>query len=118
MNEVPSIVTMLKEKFGDPAILAEQITIDGITTLWIKPEDIKKILRYLKDEVAKPYKMLYDLCGIDERKRTLREGQPAADFTVVYHLTSFERNQDIRIKAGLTGEYPSLPSITPQASFG
>ena len=43
MNEVPSIVTMLKEKFGDPAILAEQITIDGITTLWIKPEDIKKI---------------------------------------------------------------------------
>jgi NADH-quinone oxidoreductase subunit C/D len=56
--------------------------------------------------------MLYDLCGIDERKRIHRQGQPAGDFTVVYHLTSLERNQDIRLKVALTGEYPTITSIT------
>ena len=69
MNEVPSIVTLLKTKFGDQAILAEQVTIDGTPTLWVQADDIKKIVRYLKNEVTFPYKMLYDLCGIDERKR-------------------------------------------------
>ena len=57
-----------------------------------------QLLKYLKNEIPLPYKMLYDLTAIDERTRTRREGQPASDFTVVYHLTSFERNQDIRIK--------------------
>ncbi len=41
-----------------------------------------------------------------------RDGQPASDFTVVYHLTSPERNEDLRIKIPATGEYPSVPSIT------
>lgn len=112
MNEALSLVTLLKSRFGDMAVLAEQHTIDGTPTLWISRESIKKILTYLKHEVEKPYKMLYDLCGIDERKRTQRNGQPVADFTVVYHLTSFERNEDIRLKIALTGEYPSVPSIT------
>ncbi|MDP1620949.1 MAG: NADH-quinone oxidoreductase subunit C/D [Bacteroidales bacterium] len=112
MNEILSIATLLKDKFGYPAILAEQVTIDGTPTFWVKSENLNKILEYLKYEVTNPYKMLYDLCGIDERKRTKREGQPVADFTVVYHLTSLERNHDIRLKVALTGAYPSLPSIT------
>jgi len=112
MNEIQPIVTILKSKFGDPAILSEQVTIDGTPTLWIHPDEIKNILRYLKNEVTGPYKMLYDLSAIDERKRTKPEGNPDGDFTVVYHLTSFERNQDIRLKIALSGEYPSVPSIT------
>lgn len=112
MNEDQTPVTLLKSRFGDTAVLAEQYTIDGTPTLWISAEYIKKILTYLKHEVEKPFKMLYDLCAIDERKKTRRNGQPVADFTVVYHLTSFERNEDIRLKIALTGEYPSVPSIT------
>ena len=42
--------------------------------------------------------MLYDLTAIDERVRTTPPEQPASDFTVVYHLLSFERNADVRIK--------------------
>jgi NADH-quinone oxidoreductase subunit C/D len=56
--------------------------------------------------------MLYDLTAIDERTRTKRDGQPASDFSVVYHLTSFERNQDIRIKVALKNEDINIPSIT------
>ena len=35
-----------------------------------------------------------------------------ADFTVVYHLTSFERNEDIRIKVALKTEDLNIPSIS------
>ena len=38
--------------------------------------------------------------------------QPESDFTVVYHLLSFERNEDIRIKVPLEAENPSLASVT------
>jgi NADH-quinone oxidoreductase subunit C/D len=59
--------------------------------------------------------MLYDLTAIDERTRTQREGQPQADFTVVYQLSSFERTSSehhIRIKVALAGQSPSMPTIT------
>ena len=61
----------------------------------------RDILRYLKLEAERPYRMLYDLTAIDERMRVHREGQPASDFTVVYHLLSFDRNADIRLKVAL-----------------
>jgi len=112
MSEVVSIIPFLKQKFTGPAIQAEQDTADGIPTLWVHQDHLKIILRYLKNEVPQPYKMLYDLCGIDERRRNYRAGQPASDFTVVYHLTSLERNEDIRLKIALKGENPSATSIS------
>ena len=55
--------------------------------------------------------MLYDLTAIDERMRTHRDGQPPSDFTVVYHLLSFDRNEYVRIKVALAETRLSLPSI-------
>jgi len=110
---VGNIYDELKERFGE-AILTLQPTKDDIPTIWVSPNRIVDIVRFLKTEVPQPYKMLYDLTAIDERTRTHREGhegQPKSDFTVVYHLLSFERNEDVRIKVPLIGEYPSLPSI-------
>ena len=42
---------------------------------------------------------------------THRADQPDSDFTIVYHLLSFDRNMDIRIKTALKGEKPSVSSI-------
>jgi NADH-quinone oxidoreductase subunit C/D len=56
--------------------------------------------------------MLYDLSAIDERTRVHREGQPPSDFTVVYHLLSFDRNEYLRIKVALAVDRLSLASIT------
>jgi NADH-quinone oxidoreductase subunit C/D len=112
MSDSSSITAVLKAKFGDTSIVSEQSTADNILTIWVDEKKLKDILKFLKNEISLPYKMLYDLCAIDERKRAKRNGQPASDFTVVYHLTSFERNEDIRIKTALNGEYPSITSIT------
>ena len=105
------IVEDLREEFAE-AILAEQPTRDGIATVWVAPARVVDVVKHLKTGVDRPYRMLYDLTAIDERTRTRRDGQPHGEFTAVYHLISFDRNQDIRVKAPLEGEYPSLPSIT------
>jgi len=101
----------VRERFPQ-AFLMEQATRDEFSTLWLRAEGLKPVLRYLKDGVGKPYRMLYDLFGIDERTRTQPPEQPESDFTVVYHLLSFDRNEDIRLKVPLEGEYPSIPTIT------
>ena len=105
------IAEELESRFGQ-ALLAWQPARDGIQTVWVSTEGASEILRYLKDEADRPYRMLYDLTALDERVRGHRQGQPESDFTVVYHLLSFERNEDIRIKVPLLGEVPSLRTIT------
>ena len=67
---------------------------------------------FLKERVPGPYKMLYDLTAIDERTRTHRGSEPTGDFTVVYHLFSFERNEYIRLKTALDQDALSVDTIT------
>jgi NADH-quinone oxidoreductase subunit C/D len=105
------IIQDLRQQF-DQAILAQQDTVDGIDTLWVDKDHVVDVVRYLKEDAPQPYGMLYDLSAIDERARDHRDGQPDSDFTVFYHLISFDRNADLRIKVPLKGEYPYLPSVT------
>ena len=119
MENNTGIISDLQSRFGD-ALVAEQKTSDGIPTVWVVEDALCGILPYLKTEVERPYRMLYDLTVIDERARINRQGQPESDFTVLYHLLSFDRNEDIRIKVALKGEHPSIKTITgiwPAASW-
>ena len=43
-----------------------------------RAEQLCDILRYLKLEAQRPYRMLYDLTAIDERTRVHRDNQPRA----------------------------------------
>jgi NADH-quinone oxidoreductase subunit C/D len=92
--------------------IAKQTTRDGIETIWVRPEQIHETLSYLKNEIDRPYKMLYDLTAIDERERTYRDGQPPSDFTVVYSVYSFDRNEYLRVKTALGDGGLTLDSIT------
>ncbi|MEJ2367290.1 MAG: NADH-quinone oxidoreductase subunit C/D [Acidobacteriota bacterium] len=110
-NSSSGIAGELRERFGE-AVLAEQQTRDGIPTVWVEGKRAPDVLSYLKKDTGNPYRMLYDLTAVDERLRQHREGQPDSDFSVVYHLLSFGRNSDIRIKVPLKEEAPSLPSVS------
>jgi NADH-quinone oxidoreductase subunit C/D len=107
----PPIVQELQERLGADA-LSVQGTVDGVPTVWVDRGQVHEVLRYLKSEAAKPYRMLYDLTAVDERRRESRQGQPESDFTVVYHLLSLERNEDLRLKVALAEQNPVLPTIT------
>jgi NADH-quinone oxidoreductase subunit C/D len=101
----------LQRKAGEGA-LTPQLTCDGIPSFWVPKEKIHGLLQYLKQEVPQPYRMLYDLTAIDERERKFREGQPDSDFTVVYHLLSFDRNEYIRLKVPLKSDHLALDTAT------
>lgn len=92
-------------------IVAEQATRDHIITLWVNHHRLDRVLRHLKESVAEPYTMLYDLTAIDEREREHRDGQPICDFTVVYHLMSLEGNRDIRLKVPVSATSLKVPSV-------
>lgn len=104
------VIEELRSVFAD-RILAEQATADKIPTLWVDKDVTKQVIDHLKHKTNQPYKMLYDLTAIDESEREHREGQPDSDVSLVYHLLSFERNQDIRIKVPLKKNELSAPSL-------
>jgi NADH-quinone oxidoreductase subunit C/D len=110
MKAAGTVLDELQEQFG--ADLMPQTVRDGVPCFWIPRERVREVLGYLKNRADQPYKMLYDLTGIDERVRVNRHGEPPADFTIVYHLFSFERNEYLRIKTALHGNALSLDSIT------
>jgi NADH-quinone oxidoreductase subunit C/D len=56
--------------------------------------------------------MLLDLTAIDERMRMHRDDQPPSDFTLLFHLFSFEQNRDIRIKVPLDQDHAVSGTIT------
>lgn len=111
MDKQPGVLQELQNRFGED-IATLQPTCDQIPTLWVEQGKMRDVLGYLKDQADRPYRMLYDLSAIDERARTSRQGQPESDFTVVYHLLSFGRNEDVRVKVALRGDYPTLHTVT------
>ncbi len=49
-----------------------QPTRTGMPVVWVKREQLIEVMQYLKS-LPKPYVMLYDLHGVDERVRTHRQ---------------------------------------------
>jgi NADH-quinone oxidoreductase subunit C/D len=107
----PQVIQTLFKQFGDDPFIVQH-TQDDIPTLWTEKKQIPAIIRFLKQDIDQPYTLLFDLTAIDERVREHREGLPDSHFTVVYHLLSFARNTDIRIKTALDESSLSLPSIS------
>ncbi|HNY27486.1 MAG TPA: NADH-quinone oxidoreductase subunit C/D [Candidatus Sumerlaeota bacterium] len=112
MGDCPKILNELQVRFPGTTFGIEP-SRDGIPTVWVPGDDLQQVLRFLKEEVPAPYRMLFDLTAIDERARAKRdEGNPSGDFTGVYHLLSMDRNSDIRVKVSLSPDGLSLPTLT------
>ena len=105
------IQAQFEAEFG-PGVARPQATRDEVPTFRVDANRVKPVLRFAKCGMARPYPMLYDLTAIDERERVHPDADPPADFTLVYHLLSFERNADLRIKVPLQGDRPSLETVT------
>ena len=118
-SSASDVLEELKGRFGPPnagnpggPMGLVQKTADDLPTQWVSRNRVRDVLRYLKLEAERPYRMLYDLTAIDERTRAHRNDQPPSRFTVIYHLLSFERNADVRLKVALTETDLHMPTIT------
>ena len=110
-RETAGVFAELRARFPGVA-LTEQQTADGIPTAWVAADEAKPVLAYLKNEASLPFASLYDLGAVDERSRAHRDGLPEAGFSVFYHLVSYGRNADLRLKVALPAERPQVPTIT------
>ncbi len=112
---VTNKLAKLRDAFPQVSFLS-QATVDEIPTFWIDRSALRDVISHLKSD----YPMLFDLCGVDERMRTHRDGLPDADYTVVYHLMSFSPVEEIRIKVAVSEpdlNVPSIHTIYPNANW-
>lgn len=121
----------LKDRFGDAVRQAPRSS--DMMTFYVDEMRLKDVLRFLKIEASPKYQRLDDLTAIDESARrdriwdesfgesltdtgagglVCRTNRPCPDFTMVYHLLSYDSASRLRIKTGLQGENPSAASIT------
>ncbi|MEJ2728580.1 MAG: NADH-quinone oxidoreductase subunit B/C/D [Deltaproteobacteria bacterium] len=98
----------LRARFGDA--VARVAPVSDMLTLQVAENRLKDVLRYLKAEASPRYQRLDDLTAIDESAR--RQPQNNADFTMVYHLLSFDSAGRLRVKVPLRGRNPVIDSIT------
>lgn len=105
--QLPELFAML-----DPSKYQLQDNADKrLLTIWVATDTLLSVLSLLKG-IKKPFSMLFDLHGVDERLRLDKNELPCRDFTVVYHLLSVERNQDVRVKVALAANNLHIPTIT------
>lgn len=105
------IIEEVRSEFGH-AVLGAQQTHDEVPTFWIEASRNRDVLFFLKNKIDKPFALLYDLFAIDERARENKIAGITGDFTVVYHLMSFERNSDVRIKISLAASDLRVDTVT------
>jgi NADH dehydrogenase I D subunit len=103
-----SLSRTLVEKFGAAVEPAPQTS--DMPTFKVEAARLKEVLQFLKTEAAPKFRRLEDLTAVDESARRQRENYP--DFTLVYHLLSYESASRVRLKVDLNGQGPEPESIT------
>src|SRR5262249_49529636 len=75
------VVADLTSRFPGTVFIREH-TVDGVPTVWVPATALPAVIAFLKNAVARPYRMLFDLTAVDERLRKHRVGLPPSDFTI------------------------------------
>ncbi len=96
----------LKKQFGDA--LDQVPETSDMLTFHADRKIFKDVLAVLKKDFN--FRRLDDITAVDESARRDREEYP--DYTMVYHLLSYESKNRVRIKVDLEGDSPSTDSIT------
>jgi NADH dehydrogenase I D subunit len=103
-----SLAQILTARFG-PAVAPAPQTSDMVT-FTVDPLRLKEVLGFLKTEAQPCFLRLEDLTAVDESAR--RPGEDRPDFTLVYHLLSYESASRLRLKVNLSGQEPETDTVT------
>ena len=107
-NQSQSLARELQTRFGE-AVKQEPHTCD-MPTFQVIRSRVKDVLRFLNSEATPRFQRLDDLTAIDESARRKRKSYP--DYTLVYHLLSFDPAARLRLKVPLSGSDPAAETVT------
>jgi NADH-quinone oxidoreductase subunit C len=88
----------------DPVAIEESREFRGELTLFIRPDRLRSVCQFLRDDPALRFKYLSDITAVD-----LYPAEPR--FEVVYHLLSFEPYERLRLKVPLPADNPRVESV-------
>lgn len=94
----------------DDAILDTKV-FAGETTLIVKPSEIVRVARFVRDATGLVYNYLSDISAVDYYPET-RGPDGDGRFGVSYHLYSMLYNRRIRLKVYLPEDDPSVATLT------
>jgi len=97
-------VTALREQFGDAVLRHEQHAGDE-HVVFVKPERLREIVAWLKDEASQRYDLLKDVTCVD-----YGGGRP---IQVLYELWSIPNRRQLRVKVELPLDGLEVDSVTP-----
>jgi len=107
---IDEIRAMLSDVMLTPVTAIENVC-DEIDSFWLEKSQLTKLMQVLRFDLDRPFDMCFDITAIDETEREHKTAHLQC-FTVSYHLRSYERNQDIRIKVALPSSDKSLDSVS------
>jgi NADH-quinone oxidoreductase subunit B/C/D len=114
-DEFAAFYQAIRQRFGGEVHYEEGAA--DMPTLRTSTEQLPALLRYLKSEAKPGYRRLEDITAVDERAR---HKKPGHDFTLVYHLLSFERRGYLRVRVPLRNHPPqgvSVVDVWPNANW-
>ena len=84
----------------------------GELVIYTKPEGLRELITYLRDNAACGFTSMIDITAIDWPDRDDR-------FEVVYHFLSMQQNQRIRVKVPVAEDeiVPSITDLHPSANW-
>ena len=95
----------IRDRFGSSFVRAEVIW--GETTVFVRPEGVSDIVRYLHDDASEQYDYLSDVTAVEYRDLEL-------PLQVVWHLRSLPYRRFLRLKAEIPKGAPlRVPSVMP-----
>ena len=103
-----TLAASLKQRFGDK--VRQTPHTSDMASFHVDGESLKDVLRFLKMESTPKFRRLEDLTAVDESARRHRMDYP--DYTLVYHLLSYESASRVRLKVALHGQDPVFQSVT------
>jgi len=95
----------IRDRFGSGFVRAEVTW--GETTVFVRPESVYDIVRYLHDDASEQYDYLSDVTAVEYRDLEL-------PLQVVWHLRSLPYRRFLRLKAEIPKGAPlRVPSVMP-----
>jgi NADH-quinone oxidoreductase subunit C len=98
-----ALLEILSESF--PEDVLETSLPQGDATVRLRPESLRKVMEFLKNDSPANFDVLLDVTALDYQKRKPR-------FEVVYHVLSLASNQRLRVVIGIEEEDPCADSVT------
>ena len=99
------LVEKIKASLGD--VVSEGAVALGDAVIHTRPNTLRKVAEFLKDDPDLQFDYLSDLTGVDYLGQ---DREPR--FEVVYQLNSMNHNYSIRVRVGVEEEDPKVPTVS------